>query len=365
MTTTARQSWTTNAPVMTTTRPTPSPRAAALECRHTFACFGGQCTVLVADAVRPADAAAAAALGKRRLLDWHRRFSRFERESEISALNRDPRHVVPVSPLLRRLVVAAVAAARRTGGLVDATLGAAIAEAGYASSWDGNGIPLELALAMAPPRAPAAPDPQDRWCRITVDSRQGIVRRRPGLEIDLGGIAKGVFADELAVMLEGFDAYAVDCAGDIRLGGDGHIARDIHVESPFDGSVLHTFVLRGGAIATSGIGRRSWLVPGGRPAHHLLDPRTAEPAFTGVVQATALAPSAAAAEALAKAAVLSGPDGAARWLSHGGVIVLDDGSYTVLEPATASSGDTGTRSASQARMSRSTVSRSGSLRISW
>jgi len=30
-----------------------------------------------------------------------------------------------------------------------------------------------------------------------------------------------------------------------------------------------------------------------RPAHHLLDPRTGRPAYTGVVQATALAPTAA------------------------------------------------------------------------
>ena len=55
--------------------------------------------------------------------------------------------------------------------------------------------------------------------------------------------------------------------------------------------------------------------------------------FTGVVQATALAPTAAQAEVLAKAAVLSGPARAAEWLRHGGVIVSDDGSYDRVEPA--------------------------------
>jgi thiamine biosynthesis lipoprotein len=356
---------TTNRPMPTTNQPVASSPDAVVERRHTFACFGGECTVLVADAARPADAAAAAAMVKRALQSWHHRFSRFEPDSEISALNRDPRPGVPVSPLLRRLVVAAVEAARQTGGLVDATLGPAISHAGYASSWEGDGVPLERALGMAPSRAPAAPDPSDRWCRITVDSRQGIVRRRPGLELDLGGIAKGVFADELATLLGGFDAFAVDCAGDIRLGGTAHTARAINVESPFDGSTLHTFAVSQGGIATSGIGRRSWLTADGRPAHHLLDPASGTPAFTGVVQATALAPTAAEAEVLAKAAVLSGPDGAARWLAHGGLFVLDDGSYTVLEPATASSGETGTRSVSHARISASTASRSGSLRISW
>jgi thiamine biosynthesis lipoprotein len=93
---------------------------------------------------------------------------------------------------------------------------------------------------------------------------------------------------------------------------------------------VHAFALTDGAVATSGIGRRSWL-QAGRPAHHLLDPATGAPAFTGVVQATALAPTALEAEIRAKAAVLSGPAGE-RWLAeHGGVLVLDDGSVRPID----------------------------------
>ena len=97
----------------------------------------------------------------------------------------------------------------------------------------------------------------------------------------------------------------------MRLGAaPGRPAR-VHVASPFDDSTLHTFELAAGAVATSGIGKRSWTRPDGRPAHHLLDPATGEPAFTGVVQVTALAPTATEAEILSKAAVLSGPERAA------------------------------------------------------
>ena len=84
-------------------------------------------------------------------------------------------------------------------------------------------------------------------------------------------------------------------------------------------------------MATSGIGKRSWLDGDGSPAHHILDPGTGRPAFTGIVQATALAPTALAAETLAKAALLSGPEGARRWLPHGGVLVLEDGSHQLVE----------------------------------
>src|SRR5207244_2760912 len=126
----------------------------------------------------------------------------------ISALNRDTRFKVTVSPLLRRLIETAVQGARETGGLVDPTLGSEIADAGYASHMQVDGIPPARALALAPPRAPATCNPADRWCQISVDRRQGTVTRPPGTMIDLGGIAKGVFADELAALLAGFEAFA-------------------------------------------------------------------------------------------------------------------------------------------------------------
>ena len=83
-------------------------------------------------------------------------------------------------------------------------------------------------------------------------------------------------------------------------------------------------------MATSGIDRRLWRAPDGSPRHHLLDPATQRPAWTGVIGATALAPTATEADTLAKAALLSGPDEAARWLRrHGGLFITDDG--TVID----------------------------------
>jgi thiamine biosynthesis lipoprotein len=338
-----------------------------------FECFGGRCTVLVADAQRPADAAEAVAMTKQTLRAWHERFSRFDPGSELARLNRDPRSQVPADPLMRRLIEAALRAAKDTGGLVDATLGPEIIAAGYKNHFEGDGIPLEQALALAPERRPANPHPDSAVARTAVDHAAGVVIRPPGVVLDLGGVAKGVFADELAGRLEGFDAFAADCAGDIRFGGHARRPRPINVTSPFDGMVLHTFDGRSGAVATSGIGKRSWLHADGRPGHHLLDPRTGRPAYTGVVQATAFAPTAAGAEVLAKAAVLSGPDRAAEWLSHGGLFVRDDGTYVVLEPATEEAPPpsasppepVSSRSASQPRTSPSTASRSGSFKISW
>jgi thiamine biosynthesis lipoprotein len=166
---------------------------------------------------------------------------------------------------------------------------------------------------------------------VTVDRRSRTVTRPPRVELDSGGIAKGLFADMLAEQLTRFEAFAIDCAGDIRIGGRAGVARPVLVDDPLGHGSLHEFELVSGGVATSGIGRRSWLGADGRPAHHLLDPSTGRPAYTGILQATALAPTALEAEMLAKAALLSGPDGAHRWLRHGGLVVFEDGSHAVLD----------------------------------
>jgi thiamine biosynthesis lipoprotein len=305
-----------------------------VEQRDAFECFGSRCTVIVADA-RVADAAGAAAQARRRLLEWHSQFSRFRSDSELTRLNGAPEDTVAVSPMMRRVVEAAVRAAHATDGLVDPTLLTEIERAGYDSHFEGDGMPLAVALALAPDRAPGGPSRNPNWKLVRTDRRAGTVTRPPGVRIDPGGIAKGVFADELASLLTGYGAFVVDCGGDMRLGGRLGLAREVHVASPFDDSILHTFTVASGGVATSGVGRRSWLDRDGHPAHHLLDPATGRSAFTGVVQVTALAPTATEAEALSKAALLSGPIRAERILVHGGAIVLEDGNFVVLEPGAA------------------------------
>ena len=303
------------------------------EVRDAFRCFGANCAVVVdgpsATGTPAVDAVAAA---RRSLLGWHERFSRFLETSELSRLNADPRPEVPVSGLMGRLVEAVVDAADRTGGLVDGTLLHDLEAAGYLTDLE-RPLPLTLALGLAPRRRAAGPSPAARWRHIAFDRAAGVVRRPPGVGLDSGGLAKGLFADVLAGALDRHAAFAVDCAGDLRLGGAAGLERPVHVESPFDRRVLHTFARAEGGVATSGIGRRSWLDARGRPAHHLLDPASGRPAYTGLVQVTALAPTALEAEIRAKAALLSGPETARGWLPDGGVLVADDGGFAVVASA--------------------------------
>jgi thiamine biosynthesis lipoprotein len=304
-----------------------------------FDCFGGSCAVLVAGDGPAGTAHGAAGRVRRRLLAWHDQFSRFMPSSELSRLNADPRRVVPVSATMARFVATALGAAGATDGLVDPTLVDDLENAGYRSDLSWESLPLSRALLLAPGRAAAHSSAGGAWAQIEVDRAARTVTRPPGVRLDSGGIFKGLGGDLLAGVLGRHVSFAIDAAGDVRFGGVGGWRRPVRVTSPFDGSLVHVFELVDGAAATSGIGRRSWMGADGRPAHHLLDPGTGRPAFTGIVQVTALAPTGVEAEIRSKAALLSGPSAALDWLVDGGVVVLDDGTLQVVEPSAALTGD--------------------------
>jgi thiamine biosynthesis lipoprotein len=306
------------------------------EAGATFRCFGTTCSVFVIGDGAAGSADEAVGWARAQLEGWHGAFTRFEPDSELSRMNADPEQAVAVSPAMARFADLGRRAAEMTGGLVDATLLAEIELAGYTIDL-GEPVDLHASLAVAPPRRPAGPNPRSRWSLLRADVRNSVVFRPPGLKLDSGGLAKGLFCDLLAETLGTHDAFAVDCGGDLRVGGRAPVEREIHVAGPFAGELLHTFTESTLAVATSGIGRRSWLDEQGRPCHHLLDPASGRPAFTGIVQVTALAPCAALAEMLAKAALLSGPDAARDWLPDGGVIVFDDGSHDVVSAVAARS----------------------------
>ncbi len=303
--------------------------------------MGTHIRVLVGPATDPGGEPAADAADRieafLRLYD--RALSRFRPDSDLCALNADPRPVVPASDLLRSAVRAAVRAAEISGGLVDPTVLDALEDLGYRESWDrARRLELRAALdAVSVPRRPASPRADARWRAIQIDDRAATISRPPGLRIDTGGSGKGHAADIAAEMLDGRREWAVDCGGDLRIGGSTGALREVEVEDPFSGALLPGFPVRRGAVATSGIRSRLWRDDGGQVVHHLLDPATGRPAFTGLVAVTALAPTGVEAEARAKAALLSGPDGGARVLGRHGGITFDEAGHADrigrLEPA--------------------------------
>ncbi len=254
------------------------------------------------------------------------RLTRFDPASELSRLNADPERSRRVSRDLGAAIRAAIRGAERTAGLVDPTLLGALEGAGYAASRAGTpAIALRAALRDAPPRAPAGPAPAEAWRTVEVGPDLRTVSRPAGVRIDLGGIGKGFAADAAARLLPNAARYAVDCGGDLALGGVAVDERPwtVDVRSPWGGAPTR-IQARAGGIATSGLDVRLWRAPDGTPRHHLLDPATGAPAWTGVIAATAIGATATDAEIDAKAALLAGARGAIQLLGVvGGAVVLE------------------------------------------
>ena len=134
-----------------------------------------------------------------------------------------------------------------------------------------------------------------RWTSTT---NGGWSRVPPGVAFDTGGTGKGLAADMVVDALRGYSRVVVDCGGDVRIGGFAAKALpfEVQIEHPLTGARAHSLRMGSGGIATSGLNVRVWRRDDGTYAHHLLDPATGKPAWTGIVGATALGDTALEAE---------------------------------------------------------------------
>ena len=141
-----------------------------------------------------------------------------------------------------------------------------------------------------------------------------IRKKRPDLQIDLSGSAKGEIIDQVCQLLDrrGLENYLVEIGGEIRTHGDGKEGKGWTVALE-DGSKdnqdgLATVSLLNYSVATSGTYRQTKPNPdSNKPASHLIDSRTGRPVEHNLVTVNVLAPTARNADALATALMILGP----------------------------------------------------------
>ncbi|MCC6831125.1 MAG: FAD:protein FMN transferase [Thermoleophilia bacterium] len=280
---------------------------------RSFRAMGTEVELLVDAAGTVADVAMGAAETEVRRLE--EALSRFDPRSELSRLNRLGR-LVP-GPDLFRVVHAALDARDRTGGRFDPTVLPAVRAAGY---------DRDLGEVRDADPGPAGP-PVPGGGGVRFDTRTGEIVLGPGVQLDLGGIAKGDAADRaVRILAQAGPAVAV-VGGDVAVSGPRRGGGGWPIAVDGTGLVLS---IASGGLATSGTDRRRW-TRGGVPQHHVIDPATGAPACTDLVRVTASAPSATEAEALATELLLRGSsDGGRRAGELGVAAVLTTAVGTVL-----------------------------------
>jgi thiamine biosynthesis lipoprotein len=202
--------------------------------------------------------------------------------------------------------------AERTGGLFDPTW-AALRGVWRFGDGEPPRVPSDTEVARACPLVswrdleiePLATPASDAPCTALL--------RRAGMQVGLGGIAKGWGVDRAVAVLRraGLRDFTVQAGGDLYAAGTrrGRPWR-VGVRDPrgAPGDPVAWVEVSDAAFSTSGDSERFFVVEGVRH-HHVIDTRTCRPA-TASRQASILAPGALEAEVLGKAIfVLGGQEG--------------------------------------------------------
>ena len=256
--------------------------------------------------------------------EWEDALSRFRPESELSLLNAAAGFRVPVSPLLLTTLNAALDAARATRGVFDPAILQRMLEIGYDRSFE--------SLATSQPAQHARPRAKTgRWREIEVDEARRLVRLPAGVGLDFGGIAKGMAVDAALDLLvaHGLTPALVNGGGDLAVRGVPPNLPHWPVVAPGRDEAW-VIGLERGALATSGVARRQWL-QGQTLRHHLLDPRTGEPAASTLWSVSALGARCAQAEVAAKTTLILGREAGTRFIEEtrlGALLVAETGAWS-------------------------------------
>lgn len=246
--------------------------------------------------------------------------SRFLPTSDVCRANQNAGRLVPVSRRTVALVDVALDAAALTDGLVDPTVGAHVIRAGY-----GADIASVRNRLIFPDRS-AEPRRAD-WRSVQVDHELSRVGIPVGLALDLGATTKSWTADVAAHAIAASfgTGVLVEIGGDVAVAGHKATPWQIQV-SEQAGEPGEQVGLTSGGLATSSSAARRWRTPEG-PAHHVIDPRTGQPADGPWRTATVWARSAVDANTASTAAIVLGEDAAAflTQLGHPARLVGHDG----------------------------------------
>jgi thiamine biosynthesis lipoprotein len=166
-------------------------------------------------------------------------------------------------------------------------------------------------------------------------ARHTITLRRP-LVLDLGAVAKGLAIDLAARELSGCASFCVDAGGDLFAYGRNSQGQPwrIGVRDPRDrDAIAYRLEVSGEAVCTSGDYERR---TADGVEHHLIDPRTGR-AARELTSVTVVAATAMAADGLATAAFVLGPQRGLRLLEREGVegvLVTADGQILTTKALT-------------------------------
>lgn len=234
--------------------------------------------------------------------------STYETSSEISLFNRLPAETdFPASPEFFQVLELAGSVQAATQGAFDPTVRPLVKAFGFGSGASDEPPSSEELEALRK---------KIGWSLLSLsEGKRSISKKVDGLELDLGGIAKGYGVDQVALALEKLkvESYMVEVGGEIRTRGKKPNGEGwkLAIEEPIAGQrKLHatlTLPESGAALATSG-DYRNFRQHEGEVVSHTFDPRSGSPVPRRTASVSVIRPTAAEADALATALSVLSPE---------------------------------------------------------
>jgi thiamine biosynthesis lipoprotein len=233
-----------------------------------------------------------------------RLMSHYKADSPLSRINREASGgPVPVEAELFDFIAEALRYSRESDGAFDVTVGPLMKTWGF---FRGEGrLPTEDELREVRQRI--------GYRHLVLDAAARTIRfGRPGMELDLGGIAKGYAVDRAVAVLRGKGVLAalVSAGGSTVYGlgaPPGARAWDVEIQDPVHArKAALTVPLRNRALSVSGSYEKSFEVDGVRYSH-IMDPRTGRP-VQGLLSVAVLTSDGTAGDALDNVLFVQGVD---------------------------------------------------------
>jgi FAD:protein FMN transferase len=237
--------------------------------------------------------------------------SNYKPESELSGINRNAaKQDVIVSPQLFGLIQYSLRASQESGGDFDITVGPLMKLWGF---FRGQGrLPSTPELAQVRKKI--------GYQHVHLDAERRTIRfDAPGMELDLGGIAKGYAVDQAAELIrsDGVTAALISSGSSsiYALGSPpGERGWKITVRDPFhEDKPSDVFRLQNFALSTSGNYEKFFKI-NGRIYCHIMDPRTGWP-VQNMLSTVAAVPTGIETEALTKIFFVGGVQKSRQYLS--------------------------------------------------
>lgn len=277
------------------------------------------------DNARAARAAMSAVMDEMHRIDAL--MSPYKPGSELSRINREAAHrPVTISQEMFDLLTRSIEFSKLSGGAFDITF----SSVGYLYDYREHVKPTDAQIAKVLPGI--------NYRHLQLDPKARTIHfARPGVRIDLGGIAKGHAVDNCIAILKGrgIGNAIVTAGGDSRLLGDRRGRPwNVGIRDPRQrGRVAAVLPLADVAISTSGDYERFFEEDGVRH-HHIINPKTGKSA-TGVRSVTIVGPDGITTEGLTKSVFVKGPKEGMRLIeSLKGIdaIIIDDSGRMLYSP---------------------------------